>query len=325
MTECRQRQRFCIMSDEKTKKDEIQVSSLALGGILTAASVIFAAAMFIFFSTPYTAPLVFTVMMLVWAAYYAVTRKQKMSEMCCMMNGMIFGMTSGFFVGALVGLATSDFLVGMIVGTAVGMIFGIPIGKMGGPLARMEAVMAGPMGGIMGAMTGVMVKFFNVQIFMIFFALVIILTIWETINLIKSEAPGFSKMFLFIGVILSLLIMSSSVVSTYEGGSGSLFGSQTQQPVNAAPSAGIQEITVKAQSINYEPSSFIVKKDVPVKLTIQADRSAGCTRAFVFPEFNIRSTIPAGSSQTFEFTPTKTGTFPFSCAMSMARGTMIVQ
>ena len=307
-------------------KNEIQLSSSLFGIILATTSIVFAVAMFTLFSTPYTAPLVFTVMLLLWAAYYAVVRKPRTSQMCCMMNGMIFGMVSGFFVGALVGLATSDFLIGMLVGTASGILFGIPIGKIGGPLAKMEAVMAGPMGGIMGSMTGVMVGFYNVQIFMLFFVAVIIFTIWETINLIHKEAQLISKGFIVIGIILSVMAFSSALVNSYGTGTG--FGSQQiqqSQPTQAAPQAGVQEITMKAESIQYNPNSFVVKKDVPVKLTVQAGNDAGCTRSFVFPEFNIRSTINKGGAQTFEFTPTKTGTFPFSCIMGMARGVMTVQ
>lgn len=293
----------------------------------------FAIAMFAFYSTPYTAPLVFTTLLFVWAAYYAVTKKSEKSEMCCMMNGMIFGMVSGFFIGALVALTTADFLVGMIIGTIAGIIFGIPIGKMGGPLAKMEAVMAAPMGGIMGSMTGVMIAFYNIQLFMPFFVLVMLFTVWEAVNMNHKEAKTISKSFLFVGILLSVIALSSAVVNDYNAGpavrvlGGQQIQQQAQQQVAATPpsAAGVQEVTITAQSVQYNPSSFAVKKGVPVKLTVKADANAGCTRSFVFPEFNIKSTIPQGSSQTFEFTPTKTGTFPFSCVMSMARGSMTVQ
>ncbi len=317
------------MAEEK-KSDEITISTSVFTVLLTVMSVIFAIVMFVFYSTPYTTPLVFTTLLFIWAAYYAITKNSEKSEMCCMMNGMIFGMVSGFFIGALVGLATADFLVGMVVGTIAGIVFGIPIGKMGGPLAKMEAVMAAPMGGIMGAMTGVMIGFYNVQLFMPFFVLVMIFTVWEAVNMNHKESKIISKSFMIIGVLLSVIALSSAVVGDYSiGAAGLALGSQqVQQQVAATPppaAAGVQEITITAESVQYNPSSFAVKKGVPVKLTIKADRSAGCTRSFVFPEFNIRSTIPTGGSQTFEFTPTKTGTFPFSCVMSMARGTMTVQ
>ncbi|GEM_PF-1174309 len=318
------------MSEEKQKNDEIAISASLFTVILAAVSAIFAIAMFVFYSTPYTAPLVFTTLLFIWAAYYAVTKKSEKSEMCCMMNGMIFGMVSGFFIGALVALTTTDFLVGMVVGTISGIVFGIPIGKMGGPLAKMEAVMAAPMGGIMGAMTGVMIAFYNIQLFMPFFVLVMIFTAWEAVNMNHKESKIISKSFIVLGVLLSVVAFSSTIVNDYSlGAAGPAFGSQqVQQQVAATPPpaiAGVQEITITAESVQYNPSSFVVKKDVPVKLTVKANANAGCTRSFVFPEYNIRSTIPQGGSQVFEFTPTKTGAFPFSCIMSMARGTMKVQ
>lgn len=302
--------------------EDIKLGKSMVEKIIVLCGIAGAAVSFAFFSSPYTAFLVFTALLLVWAAYYAHSNRSRMSEMCCMMSGMAFGMIGGFFIGVITGLATADFLVGMIAGTIAGVVFGIPIGKLGGPLGRMEGVMAGPMGGIMGGMTGVMVRFYDVQLFMPFFAIVVLFTIWEMVRVIQGQSSRMARNFMYIGILLSVLAFSSTLMNSYGTEPTGLAFAQQEAP---SPSGGVQEVTIKAEAIRYNPSSVTVKKGVPVKLTLEAASDAGCTRSFVFPEFNIRKTLPKNGKIIVEFTPTESGTFPFSCSMAMARGTLIVQ
>lgn len=309
--------------------ETIRISKSLMDKLLLLVSVVATILVFLFFKTPYTPTLVFVTLLLVWGSYYTFLSKEKMSEMCCMMSGMVFGMISGFFIGALAGLATGDFLVGMIAGTVAGVIFGIPIGRIGGPLGRMEGVMAGPMGGIMGGMTGVMVRFFDVGLFMPFFILVILFTIWEMTRVVHGHAGNISRNFVYVGVILSLLAFSSTLVNNYSiDASLPVFARQqgSVQSAQAAPiSNGAQEVTLKMEALGYDPNYIVLKKDVPAKINLEASPTAGCTRSIVFPDFGIRKTVPRGGTSTVEFTPTKAGTFRFSCAMSMAGGTIVVQ
>lgn len=90
------------------------------------------------------------------------------------------------------------------------------------------------------------------------------------------------------------------------------------------PSSSVQEINLRATQTNYVPNTITVKKGIPVKINIQADANAGCSRAINFPDFKISKTIPQGGSDIIEFTPTKAGTYQFRCAMNMARGTLVV-
>jgi len=307
--------------------DDIKIKKSAIDKILLAVSIIFVAVLFVFYQTPYTAPVVFVTLLMVWGAYYAFISRDKLSEMCCMMSGMTYGMIAGFFIGAIVGLATSDFMIGMITGTVAGIVFGIPVGRLGGPLGRMEGVMAGPMGGIMGGMTGVMVRFFDVSLFMPFLVIVVIFVVWEMTMVIKKDSEKISRGVIYIGVIISLLAIGSVFMNSYsvDTGGTTIFQQTIQQPAQAAPSGGVQEITIKMEPIAYSPNYIVLKKDVPVKMTFQADKNAGCTRSIVMPAFNIRKTVAQGGTATVEFTPTKTGTFPFSCSMNMARGTIVVE
>lgn len=302
---------------------DIKVKRSVMEKVIAICGIAVVAVSFAFFSSPYTAFLVFTALLLVWASYYAHFNRSHMSEMCCMMSGMAFGMIGGFFIGVIAGLATADFLAGMVAGTVAGVAFGIPIGKLGGPLARMEGVMAGPMGGIMGGMTGVMVRFYNVQLFMLFFAVVVLFTVWEMVRVIQGQAGRMSRNFMYIGILLSLLAFSASIANNY--GTGSTGLAFAKEEAAAVPSGGVQEVTIKMQAFDYSPGVITVKKGVPVKLNLEASANAGCTRSIVFPDFNIRKLVPKGGKAAVEFTPTKAGTYQFSCSMGMAGGTLIVQ
>lgn len=50
----------------------------------------------------------------------------------------------------------------------------------------------------------------------------------------------------------------------------------------------------------------------------------GCSKSIVIPEFNIIKTVST-SDNLVEFTPTKSGTFQFSCSMGTYRGQIIVE
>ncbi len=88
---------------------------------------------------------------------------------------------------------------------------------------------------------------------------------------------------------------------------------------------GKQDIYLKAtQYGTYDPSTLYVKKGIPVRIHYSADEYAGCGREVIFPEFKIRKLAPSQGEALIEFTPSKTGRFPFHCSMQMFRGTIEV-
>lgn len=254
-----------------------------------------------------------------WAAAFAYGNREKMSEMHCMMNGMAFGMMASFAIGALVALPKGDFMLGIIAGTAAGLLAGIPVAEAGGRLARMEGVMAAPMGGSMGAMLGVMIRFYDVQMFMQFFFVTLVFIMYEMTKANESHCkcavPASLKYF---GLVLGIAAIASTFLMAYGVGapSGGVIGLQGDD---------VQEIAMKIEPWGYNPDKITVKNNVPVKINLQASPQAGCTRSIVFRDFGVSKTVAAGGTGTIEFTPKKPGTYQFSCAMGMARGTLVVQ
>ena len=67
-----------------------------------------------------------------------------------------------------------------------------------------------------------------------------------------------------------------------------------------------------------------VQVNTPVKWTIDAAGSInGCNYRMLIPEYSIEYDFQEGEN-IIEFTPTETGTFPYSCWMGMIRGNIIV-
>ena len=149
--------------------------------------------------------------------YYVYERKEKLSEMCCMMNGMTYGTLPGIIVGVVYALPTGDYLLGTILGTVAGLVVGMPIGRHGGPLGRMEGVMSGFMGGTMGAMLGFMMRFVNLQLFMQFLIASVALMSFEMAYVAyketnKEEVP---KAMLALFVAIFLVAMAGTFVLKY--------------------------------------------------------------------------------------------------------------
>lgn len=89
-------------------------------------------------------------------------------------------------------------------------------------------------------------------------------------------------------------------------------------------SGGVQELTVTVKG-GYEPSAIRLSKGTPVRLTFDRQETSGCSEEVVIPDFGVRKFLPAYEKTTVEFTPTESGTFGFTCGMSMMQGRMEVE
>ena len=99
----------------------------------------------------------------------------------------------------------------------------------------------------------------------------------------------------------------------------------TPSPLPLVGDGKKQEIYLKAtQYGTYDPNYLVVKRGTPVRIHFSADGYAGCGRQVVFPEFNVKQLAPSKGEALIEFTPQRTGKFPFNCPMRMIRGTIEV-
>lgn len=88
---------------------------------------------------------------------------------------------------------------------------------------------------------------------------------------------------------------------------------------------GVQQVTIDVEARGYTASATVLKKGIPVKLTLVTHNTLGCSRAFTIPEFNISKILPLNGTETIDFTPEKSGTLVYSCSMGMYTGQFTVE
>lgn len=113
--------------------------------------------------------------------------------------------------------------------------------------------------------------------------------------------------------------------------SAALFGWQlpsfTSEPetVESNLENGEQVIQMEVTSYGvYQPDTLTVTEGVPVRWEIYGSKNMGCGSTLVMSAFGIQKDLSPGFNE-ITFTPTKSGTFTFTCSMGMFRGKMIVK
>jgi plastocyanin len=86
----------------------------------------------------------------------------------------------------------------------------------------------------------------------------------------------------------------------------------------------VQELNITVDG-SYSPNSLVLTAGTPVRLKFVRKDTGGCTSKVLIPEFNIAQNLPEGKTTTIEFTPTKAGTYKFTCGMKMISGTILVK
>jgi plastocyanin domain-containing protein len=88
--------------------------------------------------------------------------------------------------------------------------------------------------------------------------------------------------------------------------------------------SGIQEVAITVKG-GYSPDVIEVVKNKLVRLKFYRDETSSCSEELVFSEFKLRRDLPAFETTVIDITPTKAGTFEFTCGMNMLRGKLVVR
>ncbi len=86
---------------------------------------------------------------------------------------------------------------------------------------------------------------------------------------------------------------------------------------------GKQVIKMIQDARGYNPNSFIVKKDVPVRWIIDSKDPNTCSASIVSDKLGVRKNLHPGEN-VIEFTPSEIGTIRFTCSMGMFAGVFSV-
>lgn len=103
----------------------------------------------------------------------------------------------------------------------------------------------------------------------------------------------------------------------------STFTASAPDSINAIGPPNEQTIHMAVVNNGFEPSTFTLRKGIPVKWVIDAKEINTCNKAIVVPEYNLKIEFKPGI-QIIEFTPHKAGVVTWSCWMGMIPGSFTV-
>ncbi len=110
-------------------------------------------------------------------------------------------------------------------------------------------------------------------------------------------------------------------------GAGAVFlkGGNSSPPSTNSPvgDGEVQEIVLSIKNYNYYPNTITVKADQPVSISLDSSVQ-GCFRSLVIKDLGVSKSART-PQDTIDFTPTKKGTFTFTCSMGMGYGKIIVE
>jgi len=106
--------------------------------------------------------------------------------------------------------------------------------------------------------------------------------------------------------------------------SSSWLSSSSEPATEATSGDGVQVINMAVQGIDYIPEAITIEAGVPVEWHIDATGATGCTSSLVVPSLKISKRLSRSQDNLITFTPTTTGTIPFTCSMGMAYGEFTV-
>lgn len=99
-------------------------------------------------------------------------------------------------------------------------------------------------------------------------------------------------------------------------------------PAGQAANESAQTVTAAYRSgSDISPKDFTVKAGQPVRFLVDAkDQGSGCMSTIMIPGlYNKPLLLEKGRQLSMEFTPSKAGRYPITCAMGIQRGTLIVE
>ena len=91
-----------------------------------------------------------------------------------------------------------------------------------------------------------------------------------------------------------------------------------------APAAG-EPVRITVTRNGYEPWRVEARAGVPLTLVVTRTTDETCATELVLPEYGIDRKLPLNEPVTITFTPARTGTLRYSCAMKMFQGQIDVR
>ncbi|QDE68501.1 MULTISPECIES: cupredoxin domain-containing protein [Myxococcus] len=110
------------------------------------------------------------------------------------------------------------------------------------------------------------------------------------------------------------------------GGTAKKAAAPAQKPASAPASKnGVQTVDLTVTPQGFEPSNVKVKAGQPVRLVVTRKTAKTCATEIVMADLGINKPLPMDTPVTVEFTPSKSGTLRYACAMDHISGLVTIQ
>ncbi len=124
-----------------------------------------------------------------------------------------------------------------------------------------------------------------------------------------------NKMYM-VGIVVLLAVVGFFVLGSGDKSDDLINGDDIGQ-------GDAQKIVLSEKDYNYYPKEVKVKAGQRVSLSLDSNVK-GCLRAFTIRSLGVNKYLQT-PKDSVEFTPTKAGTYTFSCSMGMGYGKLIVE
>jgi plastocyanin domain-containing protein len=134
----------------------------------------------------------------------------------------------------------------------------------------------------------------------------------------------------FSKLIKPLLALAASALVLSQQGCAKEPKPAEQAPAAAAEAGkqagGVRTVALSVTEKGYEPTPLQLKKDEPVKLVVTRKTDQTCATDIVMKDYGINTPLPLNTPVEIAFTPNKTGTLTYGCAMGqMISGVFMVE
>lgn len=101
---------------------------------------------------------------------------------------------------------------------------------------------------------------------------------------------------------------------------------EAKADAGTANEASARVIKLEVTENGFEPSPIKLKKDEPVDLRVTRKTDKTCATELVMKDYNIDTELPLNQEVSIRFTPSKSGTLKYGCAMGqMISGRFVVE
>jgi cytochrome c oxidase subunit 2 len=90
--------------------------------------------------------------------------------------------------------------------------------------------------------------------------------------------------------------------------------------ISPAAPAELPVVEIMASHQGFQPSTVSLRRGEPVRIVLS---TADDTHCFAVDAFRVEKRITPGRTTTFDFTPDRSGTFPFYCCLESGRAAVV--